>query len=133
MKKNIFFLCFYSLVFITMLLNAAYLVINNVFVDIDDIPVGEYRYSVISPDGVSELKVYTVKTDLGNAVRVSQTKNKKTENVFWQTGVTDANVYWFDNNTAVINGIPLNFVNGETYDSRNIRSIFNDGLMGWDS
>ena len=133
MKKNIFFLCFYLLTFIVMTLNGVYLVINTAYVDIADIPEGEHKYSLASPDGNSELKVYSVNTELGNAVRVSVTHNDNTENVFWQANISDADVYWFDNETVVINGITLNMKNGDTYDSRNVRSIFNDGLMGWNS
>lgn len=132
MKKNVFFLCFYCLAFMVMAINAVFLLINNAFVDISDVPEGEYQYSFVSPDGKSELKVYLVQTHIGNAVRVSRTKSQKTENVFWQTNASSANVHWYNDNTVSINGIVLEFSKDETYDSRNVRSIFNDGLMGWD-
>ena len=132
MKKNVFFLCFYIFAFLVIAANAFYLLINNAFVDISDVPEGEYKYSVISPDGNTELKVYVVKNHIGSAVRVSRIKNDKAENVFWQANSSDADVYWYDNHTVAINGIILDFAEGETFDSRNIRSIFNDGLMGWD-
>lgn len=132
MKKNIFFLCFYALTFAVMLANGIYLVVNNAFLDISDVPNGEYRSSSFSPDKESELKVYTVETDLGNGVRVSRTVNGKTENVFWQADAESASIYWNDNNTVVINGIMLDFEKNETFDSRSMRSIFNDGLMGWE-
>ena len=43
-----------------------------------------------------------------------------------------ANIYWQDNDSVIINGIMLELSNGDVFDSRYKRSIFNDGLMGWD-
>ena len=106
--------------------------LNNVYVDISDVPDGEYKYTSNSPDGDRELKIYLVETDIGNAVRIAQTKNNKTENIFWQTNVNEANIYWQDNDSVVINGIILKLAEDEKFDSRYMRSIFNDGLMGWD-
>ncbi len=132
MKKNAFFLCFYAFTFVVMLVNGIYLVVNNAFIDISDVPSGEYRSTSFSPDKKSELKVYSVETDIGNAVRVSRTRNGKTENVFWQVDSNNASIFWKDNNTVIINGIMLDFSKDETFDSRSMNSIFNDGLMGWE-
>lgn len=132
MKKSIFFLVFYSLAFLVIVVNSVYLMLNNVYVDISDVPSGEYKYASNSPDGDRELKVYIVKTNIGDAVRISQTKNNKTENIFWQTNVSEANIYWQDNESVIINGIMLELSKGDIFDSRYMRSIFNDGLMGWD-
>lgn len=131
-KKSIFFLCFYGLAFLVIVINSAYLVLDNVYVDISDVPSGEYKRSVYSPSGVSELKVYVVETDIGNGVRITQTKNGKTNNIFWQTNVSSANIYWQDEDSVIINGIMLELAEGDVFDSRYMRSIFNDGLMGWD-
>ncbi len=131
MKKNVFFLCFYAITFIVMLINGVYLVVENIFIDISDVPNGQYKSSSFSPDNKSELKVYIVETELGNAVRVSRSNNGKTENIFWQANEDNANIYWNDNNKVIINGIMLDFEKDETFDSRSMRSIFNDGLMGW--
>ena len=95
-------------------------------------PSGEYRSTSFSPDKKSELKVYSIETDIGNAVRVSRTRNGKTENVFWQVDSKNASIFWKDNNTVIINGIMLDFSKDEIFDSRSINSIFNDGLMGWE-
>ncbi len=132
MKKNAFFLCFYIVTFVVMILNGIYIVVNNVFIDISDVPSGEYRATSFSPDKKSELKVYSIETDIGNAVRVSHTRNGKTENVFWQADSKNASIFWKDNNTVIINGIMLDFSKDETFDSRSMNSIFNDGLMGWE-
>lgn len=131
MKKNAFFICFYAVTFIVILVNAIYLVGSNVFVNIADVPNGEYVSSSFSPDKSCELKVYTVSTDIGNAVRVSRTVNGKTENVFWQTNVDDVSIVWNNNSIVFINNIRLDFEKGETFDSRSITSILNGGIMGW--
>ena len=132
MKSNIFFLLFYCLAFLVIIINSVYLVLNNVYVDITDVPTGKHKYSYNSPDGETCLKVYYVETGIGNAVRVTKTQNNKTENIFWQTDVSKANVYWHNNDTVAINGILLSLSEGDTFDSRNMKSILNDGLMGWD-
>ena len=132
MKKSIFFLCFYSLVFLVITINSCYLVLNNAYVNIGDVPSGVYERSVFSPSGVSELKIYLVETDIGNGVRITQTKNGNTKNIFWQTNVSSANVYWRDEDSVIINGIMLELSKGDVFDSRHMRSLFNDGLMGWD-
>ena len=131
MKKNAFFICFYAVTFIVILVNAIYLVGSNVFVNIADVPNGEYVSSSFSPDKNCELRVYTVSTDIGNAVRVSRTVNGKTENVFWQTNVDDVSIVWNNNSIVFINNIRLDFEKGETFDSRSITSILNGGIMGW--
>lgn len=132
MKKNILFLVFYCLAFLVVIANSVYLVLNSAYVDISDVPKGEFVRSYTSPNGDRELKFYFVKTEIGNGVRVSQTRYNKTENIFWQTNVNDINLYWQSNDSVVINGIILNLSKGDTFDSRYMRSIFNDGLMGWD-
>jgi hypothetical protein len=132
MKKNAFFVCFYALAFIVMLINGIYLAINNIYVDMSDVPSGEYVSSSLSPDKSRELKIYIVETKIGNAVRVSCTRNGETKNVFWQTNVDNANIGWNNNNVVFINGIRLDFDKGETFDSQSMKSIFNGGLMGWE-
>lgn len=132
MKKSVFFLVFYCLAFLVLIANSVYLVLDNAYVDISDVPTGEYKYASNSPNGARQLKVYVVKTAIGEGIRISQTKNAKTENIFWQTNAKEANIYWQDNDSVVINGIMLDLSKGEMFDSRYMRSIFNDGLMGWD-
>ena len=132
LKKNIFFLIFYTLSFLVIIINSVYLVISNVIVDIEKVPKGEHQFKDESPNGKIKLDVYYVKTDIGDAVRVTKTENKITENIFWQTEATNANIEWHNNDMVSINGILLSFSEGETFDSRNMKSIFNDGLMGWD-
>lgn len=132
MKKSIFFLVFYCLAFLVLIVNSVYLVLDNAYVDISDVPTGEYKYASNSPNGTRQLNVYVVKTDIGDGIRISEIENNNIENVFWQTNVSEANIYWQDNDSVIINGIMLDLSKDEIFDSRYMRSIFNDGLMGWD-
>lgn len=132
LKKNILFLVFYSLSFLVIIINSVYLVLSNVIVDISNVPNGEHQFVNESPDGKIKLDVYYVKTEIGNAVRVAKTENGKTENIFWQTDMSNVNIHWHNNDMVSINGILLSLSEEETFDSRYMKSIFNDGLMGWD-
>lgn len=117
-----------------MIINSVYIVVNNVFLDISDVPKGTKQESFDSPDDTMLIEVYLVESNMGNAVRVAKTENNKTENIFWQTNVSKATITWPLNNDEkiMINGIVLDLTKDEVYDSRSMRSIFNDGLMGWD-
>ena len=131
MKKNAFFLCFYSITFLVLIINAVFLFCDNAFVNINDVPKGEYQKSYFSNDHKTELKVYVVKTEIGNGVRITRTKHNKTENIYWQANQEKVKIYWIDNNTVLINNVRLDLLKGETYDCRNAGAIFNDGLTGW--
>lgn len=132
MKKSVFLFSFYCLAFLVIIANAVYLILDNVYIDISDVPKGEYQTSFTSTDGEAVLKIYKVETSIGNAVRVTKTENNVTKNIFWQANASNANVYWAGKDIVIINGIVLELSKDETYDSRSMRSIFNDGLMGWD-
>lgn len=134
MKKGIFFLGFYILVFLVLIVNSVYLVLSNVYLDISEIPNGKHISTHQSMNERTVLDVYLVETCVGDGVRVTKTVNGKTENIFWQANESDVTVYWPSSNDklVIINGIVLDLYNDEIYDSRSMSSIFNDGLMGWD-
>ncbi len=130
MKKGILFYIYYFLALAVILVNSAYLIIDNYFINIESVPVGEYQYSNLSPNESIELKVYYVELPVGNSIRITETKDNKTRNIFWQTGTEKAKIKWKNNSTVIINGIDLNLKDNEFFDCRSISSIFNDGLMG---
>jgi len=130
MKKGVFYYFFYGFALIVILVNSFFLIKDNFFINIESVPHGVFQYSDFSPDKSTELKVYFIELPVGNSVRVTETKDSKTRNIFWQTGIEDAKIKWKNNNTVVINGIDLNLKENEYFDSRSISSIFNDGLMG---
>lgn len=130
MKKGIFFYIYYSVALIVVLVNCFFWVKNNIFIKIENVPDGEYQFSVDSPDELTELKVYFVDMQLGHSVRVSATDAEGTKNIYWQTDIETAKIKWKNNNEVVINGISIDLAENEYFDCRSIRSIFNDGLMG---
>jgi hypothetical protein len=130
MKKGILFYIYYFLTFVVIMVNSAYLIVDNYFINIESVPVGEYQYSDLSPNKSIELKVYFVELPVGNSIRITETKDNKTRNIFWQTDTDKAKIKWKNNSTVIINGIDLNLKDGEYFDCRSISSIFNDGLMG---
>ncbi len=130
MKKNIFIYIYFFTALLVVLVNSFFLIKDNFFINIENVPNGVYEYSEFSPDGKIELRVYNVDLTIGNCVRISETKNNNTRNIFWQTGADRVTIKWKNKNDVVINGIELDLNNGEFFDCRSISSIFNDGYMG---
>ncbi len=130
MKKGKIFQIYYLIALIVILVNSVFLVKDNFFINIESVPDGVYQDTSFSPDESIELKVYKIELPVGNSVRVTETKDGKTRNIFWQTGVKKAKIKWKNDEVVIINGIDLNLEDGEYFDCRSISSIFNDGLMG---
>lgn len=130
MKKGKWFQVYYLLALLVIIVNSVFLVIDNLSINIENVPDGVYQYSEFSPDNSTELKVYYIKLPVGNSVRVTETIGGKTRNIFWQTGVDKTDIEWKNDSKVVINGIGLDLKEKEYFDCRSISSIFNDGLMG---
>ena len=129
-KKGILFYIYYGFAFLVILVNSFFLIRDNFFINIESVPEGIYRYSDFSPNKKVELKVYRVELPVGESIRVTETVDGQTRNLFWQTGVKKATIKWRNSNRVEINGIDLDLREKEYFDSRSISSIFNDGLMG---
>jgi hypothetical protein len=130
MKKKILYYVFYSLALIVILVNSFFLIKDNYFINIESVPTGEFQYSYLSPDNATKLDVYYIDLPVGNSIRITETVDSNTRNIFWQTGVENVKIKWKDNSTVIINGIDLDLSKEEYFDCRSISSIFNDGLMG---
>lgn len=130
MKKGIFFYFYYFLILVVIVVNSVYLIKDNFFINIESLPTGTYQYSNFSPGGKTELRVYSIELPMGKSIRISETKDGKTRNIFWQTDTEKAKIKWKNPNVVIINGIDLNLNDEEFFDCRSIKSIFNDGLMG---
>lgn len=130
MKKGILFYVYYLAALVVILVNSAYLIVDNYFINIESVPEGVYQYNNFSPDETTELKVYFVELPVGNSIRITETRDGETRNIFWQTGVEEAKIKWKNDTRVIINGIDLNLKDKEYFDCRSISSIFNDGLMG---
>ena len=130
MKKKILYYAFYSLALLVILVNSFFLIKDNYFINIESVPTGEFQYSNLSPDKATKLDVYFIDMPVGKSIRITETVNSNTRNIFWQTGVENVKIRWKDNSTVIINGIDLDLSKEEYFDCRSISSIFNDGLMG---
>ena len=131
MKTKPLFLIIYIITFIITAVNLFFTIKSSLFADISKLPEGEILYTSTSPVGNKALNVYRIENALGTAIRAEliQNNNGKTSNVFWQTGIDNVEVYWEDNDVAVINKIPLNVSNGGFYDCRNGVSLFREGAI----
>lgn len=128
--KGKFFYFYYAICLAVVLINSFYLFKDNFFINIESVPEGEFQYSEFSPDEKTELKVYYIELPVGNSIRISETKDGKTRNLFWQTSVKKAKIKWKNNQRVEINDVDLDLKENEYFDCRSISSIFNDGLMG---
>lgn len=92
--------------------------------DIDELPQGEFMYSLMSPDGQNTLSLYRVTiSGVGSAIRgevaeLLPSGEIEKRNVYWQTNTSSAVSAWVDETSVVINDKVVN-LNGEPYDSRN--------------
>ena len=130
MKKGIFFYFYYFIALAVIIINCSFLIKDNFFLNIESLPLGTYQYSDFSPDGKTELRIYYIELPVGNSIRITETKDDNTRNIFWQTDIDNAKIKWKNKNVVIINGIDLNLKEKEFFDCRSIKSIFNDGLMG---
>jgi hypothetical protein len=116
MKKGILFYVYYLAALVVILVNSAYLIVDNYFINIESVPEGVYQYNNFSPDETTELKVYFVELPVGNSIRITETRDGETRNIFWQTGVEEAKIKWKNDTRVIINGIDLNLKDKEYFD-----------------
>lgn len=129
MKTKPLFLTIYIITLIITVVNLFFTIKNGLFSDINKLPKGEILYTISSPVGNKSINVYRVENSLGCAVRAEFKTNGKIKNVFWQTGIDTVDVYWENNDVAVINSIPLDVSHGGFYDCRNGVSLFSEGAI----
>ena len=84
------------------------------------LPKGDYIGESTSPDGKYTLKAYldspALSSDCVRGELINNTTGK-TKNIYWEYREWRADIYWENDNTAVINGTILN-VEKEVYDFR---------------
>ena len=130
MKKNSLYIIVYILTFAVTAVNLSYAIKGSLFSDINSLPEGNMVSCTLSPKKDRKINVYVVKNALGEAVRAECSDSEgKTENVFWQTGISKVDVYWQGNTIAVINGIPIDVGHGGYYDCRRGKSLFQSGAI----
>ncbi len=134
MKKNIFFVIVYTMALIISFVNVGITIKDNLFSDINELPKGNYAYSVTSPDGTRVLNIYTVKNALGTATRGEIVEGDTAKNIFWQTGAEHIVSFWENNEVVNIHEVSINLTHGAVYDCRRGISLFQEGnLSGKDA
>lgn len=124
MKKNVFFVIFYALAFVSVVVNMVFIIKETVAPDIDSLPKGTLIVSVENPEKDMVFNVYSVENSLGCAIRGEVVKKGKAENVYWQTGIEKVNCGWYSKKVVKINSVFLDVVRGDKFDCRKDVSIF---------
>ena len=127
MKRNAGFKLLYIFVAVIIVANTVLGVYNSLFADIENLPQGKKVYSLASPSGTDTLNIYIVSNSLGSAVRGELQSADGIKNIYWQTETDAVDAYWADDQSLIINNIPLNVAKGDDYDCRRGISIFAEG------
>ena len=130
MKSKVITAVIYVIAAVITILNTVFGMAESLFPNLDKLPKGNSVYSSISPDGKSELKVYTVSNSVGDAVRGEVSyKGKNVKNVYWETDVIFDSAEWIGNDVIRINDILLDMKSDDVYDSRRGVSLFRSGAL----
>ena len=127
--KNIGFKILYLITALVIIVELGFAVKNSLFTDISQLPLGELESSSVSPSGEKTMNIYVVKNNLGVAIRGEIEQNSKKHNIFWQTGIDAVEAVWLNDDTVVINEIPLNADDTFGYDCRRGYSLFDEGSL----
>lgn len=129
--KNIGFKILYIITAIVILVEMGFSVSGSLFTDISKLPKGTIvsENSCVSPSGAKKLNIYVVKNNLGVAIRGEIATDEGAHNIFWQTGIDHVDAVWLNEDTVVINEIPLNADDTFGYDCRRGYSLFDEGSL----
>lgn len=127
--KNIGFRILYVITAIVIIVEIACSVSDGLFTNIAELPTGTLTSSSISPSGEKKLNIYVVENNLGVAVRGEISTASDTYNIFWQTDINSVEAVWLNEDTVVINEIPLNAADTFGYDCRRGYSLFEEGSL----
>lgn len=127
--KNVGFKILYVVTALIIAVDIGFAVKGSLFTDIADLPTGTLRTASVSPSGEKTMNIYIVENNLGVAVRGEIEQNNKKHNIFWQTGIDEVEAVWLNEDTVVINEIPLNSDDTFGYDCRRGYSLFDEGSL----
>ncbi len=127
--RNIGFKILYIITALVIIVEVGFAVNEGLFTDIAELPTGALASSSVSPSGEKELNIYVVKNNLGVAIRGEISSNEGVYNIFWQTGIDEVEALWLNEDTVVINEIPLNANDTFGYDCRRGYSLFDEGSL----
>ena len=123
MKKKVFLAIVYGLAFVITAINLMFSVKEALYADIEELPPGKLVQSIPNEDGKYILNIYLVENSLGKGIRGEIVKGDDRENIYWQTGIDEAAVFWENKKTVVINSVYLDVRRGDTFDCRSDVSI----------
>ncbi len=127
--KNIGFKLLYLFTALVIFVEIGFSVKGSLFTDISNLPEGRLKDSIESPTGERTLNIYLIKNNLGVAIRGEIVEDNKSHNIFWQTDIDEVEAIWYDDDTVIINEIPLDADDTFGYDSRRGYSLFDDGAL----
>lgn len=127
--KNIGFKILYVVAALVIIADIVFAVHGSLFTDISELPTGTLQSSSVSPSGEKTMNIYVVENNLGVAIRGEIEQNNTKYNIFWQTGIDSVSAQWLDNETVMINEIPLNADDTFGYDCRRGYSLFDEGSL----
>ena len=127
--KNLGFKLLYAFTALIIVTELVFTVKCSLFSDISELPDGSLESSSVSPSGEKVMNIYLVKNNLGVAVRGEIINSNGSHNIFWQTGIDHVEALWLNDDTVVINEIPLNADDTFGYDCRRGYSLFDEGSL----
>lgn len=127
--RNLGFKIVYLITALVMIVELAFTVKSSLFSDISKLPIGELKTSSVSPSGEKTMNIYVVENNVGVAIRGEIVQKGKKHNIFWQTGIDEVEALWLNNDTVIINEIPLNSDDEFGYDCRRGYSLFDEGSL----
>lgn len=129
--RNIGFKILYIVTAILIIVELCFAVRGSLFTDIAKLPEGTLveECSSVSPSGEKTLNIYIVQNNLGVAIRGEISTAQGAHNIFWQTGIDSVETTWINEDTVLINEIPLNTDDTFGYDCRRGYSLFDEGSL----
>lgn len=127
--KNLGFKFLYVITAIVVIVELGFAVKGSLFTDISQLPTGTLQSSSSSPSGEKTMNIYVVENNLGIAIRGEIVSDNTSHNIFWQTGIDNVEALWLNDDTVVINEIPLNADDTFGYDCRRGYSLFDEGSL----
>ncbi|MBR6501826.1 MAG: hypothetical protein IKT42_00115 [Clostridia bacterium] len=127
--RNVGFKILYLVTVLVMVVELGFTVKNSIFTNIADVPTGTFVESYPCDSCEKKMNVYLVKNNLGTAIRGEIESNGQKHNIFWQTGIESVDVVWINEDTILINEIPLDVNDTFGYDCRRGYSLFDDGSL----
>lgn len=128
--KDLGFKLLYIITALVMFVEIGFAIKGSLFTDIADLPTGTLQNSYPSiVTGEKIMNVYLVKNNIGEGIRIEIVKGEEAYNIFWQTGIDTVEARWTNDDTVMINDVPLDANDRFGYDCRRGYSLFDEGSL----